>query len=176
MLITPDELLERYQKGERNFAGLRMEANTDNPDVLDGADLSNIILTGIYWPGARLRDVNLTKADLVGAYMPDADLTLADLTWADLTGATLRRACLECTNLTGAMLYRSNLIQANLEGADTRDAIFEESLLCQLNFRQIRPSYLTLDNMDIYCANALLWNTVMPDGTLVAEPKYDTRY
>lgn len=176
MLITPDELLERYQKGERNFAGLRMEANTDNPDVLYGADLSNIILSGIYWPGARLRDVNLTKAKLVGAYMPDADLTLADLTLADVRGATLRRACLECTNLTKARLQRSNLIQANLEGADTIDASFEESLLCQLNFRQIRPARLTLDNMDIYCANALLWNTVMPDGTLVAEPKYDARY
>jgi hypothetical protein len=24
MLITPDEILERYQKGERNFAGLRL--------------------------------------------------------------------------------------------------------------------------------------------------------
>jgi len=176
MLITPDELLERYQKGERNFAGLRMEANTDNPDVLYGADLSNIILSGIYWPGARLRDVNLTEAKLIGAYMPDADFTLADLTLADLTGATLRRACLECTNLTKARLQRSNLIEANLEGADTIDASFEESLLCHLNFRQIRPARLTLDNMDIYCINALLWNTVMPDGTLVAEPKYDTRY
>ncbi|MCC3513686.1 MAG: hypothetical protein JGK31_14660 [Microcoleus sp. PH2017_30_WIL_O_A] len=59
MMITPDELLERYQTGERNFAGLRIEANTDHPDVLCGADLSNIILSGIYWPGARLRDVKV---------------------------------------------------------------------------------------------------------------------
>lgn len=176
MLITPDELLERYQKGERNFAGLRIEANTDNPDVLYGADLSNIILSGIYWPGARLRDVNLKEAELVGAYMPDADFTLADLTWADLTAATLRRACFECTNLTGARLEWSNLIEANLEGADTIDANFEHSLLCQLNLMQIRPARWAIEDIDIYCANALLWNTVMPDGTLVAEPKYDTRY
>jgi uncharacterized protein YjbI with pentapeptide repeats len=175
MLITPDEILERYQQGERNFAGLRIEANTDNPDVLYGADLSNIILSGIYWPGARLRDVNLKEAELVGAYMPDADLTLADLTWADLSGATLRRACLECTNLTGARLQYANLIQANLEGADTRDVIFEYSVLCQLNLMQIRPAGFAIDNMDIYCVGSLLWNTVMPDGTLVAEPVYDTR-
>jgi uncharacterized protein YjbI with pentapeptide repeats len=176
MLITPDEILERYQKGERNFAGLRMEANTDNPDVLDGADLSNIILSGIYWPGARLRDVNLTEAKLVGAYMPDADLTLADLTWADLSGATLRRACLECTNLTGAMLQYANLIQANLEGADTIDVIFEYSVLCQLNLTQVRPAGYPIDRVNIHCVGALLWNTVMPDGTFIAEPEYDTRY
>jgi len=176
MLITPDEILERYQKGERNFAGLRIEANTDNPDVLYGADLSNIILSGIYWPGARLRDVNLTKAKLVGAYMPDADLTLADLTWADLSGATLRRACLECTNLTAAHLNWTNLIQANLEGADTRDAIFEYSVLCQLNLMQIRPAGYPIDRVNIHCVGSLLWNTVMPDGTFIAEPEYDRRY
>jgi len=176
MLITPDELLERYQKGERNFAGLRMEANTDNPDVLDGADLSNIILSGIYWPGARLRDVNLTEAKLIGAYMPDADLTLADLTFADVSGATLRRACLECTNLTKARLEWTNLIEANLEGADTNNAIFEDSLLCQLNLMQVRPAGYDIDRIDIYCVRALLWNTVMPDGRFVAEPEYDGRY
>lgn len=176
MLITPDELLERYQKGERNFAGLRIEANTDNPDVLYGADLSNIILSGIYWPGARLRDVNLTKAELVGAYMPDADLTLADLSWAKLMGATLRRACLECTNLTAAKLEWSNLSEANLEGADTIDANFEDSLLCQLNLMQVRPAGYAIDRVDIHCVGALLWNTVMPDGRFVAEAVYDTRY
>lgn len=176
MLITPDELLERYQAGERNFAGLRIEANTDNPDVLDGADLSNIILSGIYWPGARLRDVNLKEAKLIGAYMPDADFTLADLTWAHLRGATLRRACLECTNLRGARLEWSNLIEANLEGADTIDANFEDSLLCQLNLMQVRPAGYPIDRVNIHCVGALLWNTVMPDGRFVAEPKYDTRY
>jgi hypothetical protein len=107
--------------------------------------------------------------------MPDADLTLADLTWADLSGATLRRACLECTNLTGARLQYANLIQANLEGADTRDVIFEYSVLCQLNLMQIRPAGFAIDNMDIYCVGSLLWNTVMPDGRFVAEPVYDTR-
>lgn len=176
MLITPDELLERYQAGERNFAGLRIEANTDHPDVLCGADLSNIILSGIYWPGARLRDVNLTEAKLIGAYMPDADLTLADLTWANLNGATLRRACLECTNLTGARLEYANLIQANLEGADTLNANFEYSSLCQLNLTRIRPAGHPIDTLNIHCTGALLWNTLMPDGTFITDPVYDMRY
>lgn len=176
MLITPDELLERYQAGERNFAGLRMKANTDNPDVLDGADLSNIILSGIYWPGARLRDVNLKEAKLIGAYMPDADFTLADLTWADLTAATLRRACFECTNLTGARLEGANLIQANLDGADTIDANFEYSFLFDLDLRQVRPAGSPIDDVEIYYRFALVWNTIMPDGRFVAEPEYGTRY
>lgn len=176
MLITPDELLERYQKGERDFAGLRIQASTDHPDVLCGADLSNIILNGIYWPGARLRDVNLKKAKLVGVYMPDADLTLSDLTWANLTGATLTRSCLECTNFTGAILDGANLTQANLEGADTADAKFEYSVLCQVDLTRIRPSHYAIDDLHIHCPGALLWNTTMPDGTFIAEPVYDMRF
>ncbi len=144
--MNASELLERYAAGERSF---------------DVTDLE----------GTNLNDAKLVRAELSEACLSDVKLIRADLTDADLRGAILIRAI-----LSRAILIRANLIQANLEGADTIDASFEESLLCQLNFRQIRPARLTLDNMDIYCANALLWNTVMPDGTLVAEPKYDTRY
>ena len=165
--IAPKELKERYQAGERYFAGIRFANNSDDT-VLWGTDLCGIVLSGAYLPSVRLKDINLSFSQLRGVYMPDSDLTLADLSSTDLTGATLKRACLKYANLANALLEGTNLKYANLEGADTTYARFDYSILCQVDMSQVWRSH-----PHPHCPNALLWETTMPDGTFIAGPKYE---
>jgi uncharacterized protein YjbI with pentapeptide repeats len=92
-----------------------------------GADLSNQVLKGAYFPDitlslASLTNANLNYADLTGADLYDANLTSANLesanlTHADLYGANLTGADLYGVNLTSAALYDANLTNANLFSA-----------------------------------------------------------
>ena len=100
--MTAEELLAKYQAGERDFRG----AN------LHGADLSGANLHGADLRKADLRGADLSKADLSGA-----NLHVADLSWANLHGADLSRA-----DLIEADLSVASLIDADLRGADLRGA------------------------------------------------------
>ena len=53
MYIRLTELRERYDAGERNFAGMKC---WDDSDVLRGSNLSNIILIGAYLPISNCRE------------------------------------------------------------------------------------------------------------------------
>jgi uncharacterized protein YjbI with pentapeptide repeats len=172
--ISPKELLSRYQAGERNFAGIRLLEPNDDPEALCGADLSEIILSGAYLPGVKLREVNLSGSLMIGVYLPDADLTLADLKKSDLRGATLKRACLEYVDLRCAILNGANLIQANLLGADLTDASLDYSCLAQVDFSQLclsNPLYSDcIDAMRV--EGPMVWQTTLPGGSVEVEAKY----
>jgi uncharacterized protein YjbI with pentapeptide repeats len=56
MLITPDQLLERYQAGERNFAGVRLNYQRAGTTVIEDVDLSGVNLSGATLAGIRLKE------------------------------------------------------------------------------------------------------------------------
>ena len=60
------ELLERYNSGERNFAGAAL---SDNSEDLAGANLSNIILSGADLSHVNFTGTNLHGAELVGSQL-----------------------------------------------------------------------------------------------------------
>jgi hypothetical protein len=93
--MTPQELKQRYNAGERDFRCASLYC----------ADLRDAVLQG-----ADLRDANLIYADL-----QDADLRGANLGYACLQDADLRGANLEGAELQGAYLKRANLQGANLQ-------------------------------------------------------------
>ena len=175
MYITPQQLLDRYNAGERNFAGIRFFPDTCREPVLEDADLSNIILSGAYLPGIKLSLANLRNATLAGAYMRGAELIETDLHEADLRGANLQDACLSGTDIARTLLTAANLRGAELEGADFTNAELSESILCQVDFSQVRI-VSSVANRFIYCPNALLWQMTMPDGTYIEYPQYDQRF
>lgn len=109
------DLLDRYQQGERDFAHVD----------LSGASLS----------GVNLRDVNFTGANLSGA-----NLSWAFLSRANLTGANLRRADLRSVSLNNAILNQATLSGANLSKADLRLAQLQNS---DLNWAILPESDLT---------------------------------
>ena len=179
MYISTQQLLDRYNAGERNFAGITMLHSSrakENISLLCGVDLSNIILSGAYLDLIRLRGANLRGAKLVGAYMHQAALPDADLSDADLTGAVLRDVCLNRANLTRAKLMGAQLIRTELLGADLTDADLSDSILCQVGFSRVKIAESD-QSQGIYCPNAVLWQMRMADGTYIEAPQTaeDTR-
>lgn len=98
--ISTEELIQRYESGERNFCDIG----------LTRLDLSNVNLAGVNLAGAKLRGANLTGANLADANLSHAYLICANLTRANLSGA----------NLTWAILVGANLENTNLRGSTFR--------------------------------------------------------
>lgn len=113
------DLLERYQRGERDFSQVD----------LSGASLS----------GVNLRDVNFTGADLTGA-----NLSWAFLSRANLTGACLRRVDLRSASLNHAIFNQALLSGANLSKADLRMAHLQNT---DLNWAVLQEADLTNANL-----------------------------
>lgn len=113
------ELLEQYQKGERDFA--------------------HIDLSGAYLSGVNLRD-----ADLTGANLTEANLSWAFLSRAKLTGACLRRADLRSASLNNANLNQAVLSGANLSKVDLRLALLQEA---DLNWAVLQEADLSGANL-----------------------------
>ena len=90
---SASELIERYGKGERYFAGAQLEQ----------AKLSEARLWQV-----NLSHANLREADLSNAQLEDVDFSGADLTGAILTGAKCH----------GAKFHGAILSQARLPGRD----------------------------------------------------------
>jgi len=150
-LTSPDpptsaqELLERYNAGERNFAGAQLSeaqlagaqlagaslagANLDSAD-LRGADLSGANLLRASLKDANLRMTKLPKSKLDGADLTRAELTQAFMNGADaaaatFVGATLEMAELESADLSWAKLKGARLVNARMRGAKLLAADFE---------------------------------------------------
>jgi uncharacterized protein YjbI with pentapeptide repeats len=160
--ITAEELLVRYENGERNFAGVELIQSEGVP--LDSSiDLEGAILRDINLRGAYLRQADLTGADLFGAFLElawlkraivrDANLYSANLSWCNLTQADLRGTNLAHMNATSATFYG-----ANIDG-------FEFAILIKTNFRNayIAPNI-------IWSYGNFVYDTTMPDGTIKNGP------
>tara|TARA_R110002111_G_scaffold248400_1_gene312049 strand:+ start:72966 stop:73610 length:645 start_codon:yes stop_codon:yes gene_type:complete len=102
---SAEELLERYQTGERVFNGSRIE--TDDRKVLSGCKLDGLVLRNSYvklsFHGASLRGADFWDAELKGSDFFQADLrgakfhgsVLGDISFQDarLEGAQFNQAC-----------------------------------------------------------------------------------
>jgi uncharacterized protein YjbI with pentapeptide repeats len=100
--MTVQELLERYERGERDFRG----AN------LIGAGLFGVNLSRADLSRAKLSRANLRGANLTGSCLNRANLSSANLPRANLTGTDLRN-----TDLRNTDLRWCRLIGADLSGA-----------------------------------------------------------
>lgn len=165
--ITAEELLVRYDSGERNFAGIELlqsaEEPQDNTIDLRGAILPDINLRGAYLRQADLTEADLTGADLFGislelawlrrAIVRDANMYSANLHWCSLHEADLRGTNLDRMNATSAFFCG-----ANIDG-------FEFAILIKTNFRDARIA----PNI-IWSYGNFVYDTTMPDGTIKSGP------
>lgn len=165
--ITAEELLVRYNSGERNFAGIELIQSQGVPQD-----------SSIDLEGAILRDINLR-----GAYLRQADLRRADLTGADLFGVSLELAWLERAIIRDANLYSANLSWCDLTEADLRGTdlnhmnaslakfcganigSFSYAILPHANFRSADVSQINICRF-----GNLIWETTMPDGSVERGP------
>ncbi len=96
------------------------EFNRIRPPVLDlrWSELNDLVLPGVNFSGADLRQTNLARTDL--------------------TGANLRGAILEEANLQGAILRRVNLCRAILRNANLSHSELREVYAREADFRGAR--------------------------------------
>lgn len=154
------ELIERYERGERNFAnqdlaGLHLEQAILDGSMFDGADLREAHLEGASLKQVNLESANLESAALQGTRLDGAYLNRTRLNGANLTGAVLADASLERAYLSDAILKhadlkhavlrraflrRADLQEAHLEGADFDEATLVE---CALSMAQLNNAYLS---------------------------------
>lgn len=135
--ITTDELLARYNTGERNFAGveiLRIVGEMGERDGVSGpitgleaADLRGINLRGANLEEVDLSGADLTEADLFGAYLGEAGLVKTILRDANLFSANLSWATLNEADLTGAILTQMNASSASFIGAKVPDLLSSQA-------------------------------------------------
>ncbi|WP_319420864.1 pentapeptide repeat-containing protein [Pleurocapsa sp. FMAR1] len=167
--ITPDDLLQRYATGERNFAGVQFPANS-SVGAFQEANLSDIILSGVNLESFIMDRVNLSGAKMVGTYLFRSRMNLANLRDADLTGANFVRASLWKADLTDADLTGATLVKTDLFNANLTRTLFQDSLIFQVNLAKIilpegQPR-------SIRCPNAYVGQTTMPDGNFEAAFKF----
>lgn len=97
-MIKANTLLNQYQIGQRNFAGLNLCGA-----YFAEADLQEVDFSGAALNGSNCSHANFQYATLRGADLRGASFQSADLQWADLRGADLRGADLKDANTTGAI-------------------------------------------------------------------------
>lgn len=171
--LYPEELLERYNAGERNFQGINLLRAELEHIVEPGslhlwidpmqpeseaysplwADFRNPVDRRFEWDFWG-RFIPIEYDDL----LPPRDLAGVNLSGVDLTGAYLYPVDLSNANLSGADLREAKLMDANLQGvdlsrADLRDSILESANLRAANLYMARLERATLASSDLREAN-----------------------
>lgn len=188
--MRAEELLQRYNAGERNFQGVQFHIHT-----MYDVDLSEANFSNASFPTCGLRDVNFERAVFRNASI-HANLTRANFRFADLQGAVLceqfcetnvlrnSASSLDQSDLTGANLNHANLCavdfrgailaEANLRSADLRSADLRRANLRSADLSKANLSNANLCHADLTGAilaetnveGAKLAGAILPDGTV----------
>ncbi len=131
--LSVDELLRRYQIGDRYFINANLRCTDLSNCCLSDINLSSAKLNLVNFSGTNLSQADLTAADLRQANLSNSNLSQtqlvranfakANLFQANLRGANLSRACFSDANLNEADLRGANLSQADLRGANLNGAL-----------------------------------------------------
>ena len=128
-----------------NLRGADMRDGDFMGAMVRRADLSNSYLNDAHFYRADLRETNLSRAIAPGANLRGADLRNANLSGANFDRATLSEANLSGADLTNVNLDRANLDRANFTGANLTGASFNGANLSRTNL-----SSCTLNEADFY--------------------------
>jgi hypothetical protein len=178
--MDAQELVKRYQAGERKFTvvdlhravlkGFQLKEADFSFSNMIGVDLSGANLQKTKFMGAILYNANLSYANLDHANLSEAkldgaDLTGAILTWASFYKSSLNKAKMGYTEMTSASLIQADLTDANLEKADLRGAHLEKTDLTNANL-----SFAVVDNKTTFVLSNLT-GAVLEGVNLLHLPK-----
>ena len=138
--LDRDELVRRFEQGQRDFTGADLSA----------ADLQNLTLGGII-----LRNANLRKAKLFGTSFKGADLTESDLSGtylakAELSGAKARRTNFHGCRMDGVSWDDVDLQSARLTEVNLRNATLNSCVMKSAGLKDADLTNLTLHNVRLY--------------------------
>jgi hypothetical protein len=167
--ITPEELLARYNAGERDFNGIELLRVPERHGIagpiegIEGADLREINLRGANLKDICLNGANLTRADLFGASLISACMADAIFRDANLFSANLNWAGCHRSDFTGARMNQMNACSANF--IDAILTPFEYTILAFTNFQGARGRESIRGHFNV------IWETTMPDGSVILGPE-----
>ena len=165
--ITIEELLKRYEGGERNFAGIYL-CYTDN--VFNSVNLSEIYLRGASFrdfgfyslPGVVLSRADLSDVFLYRQMLEGASFSRANLSNVCLSQSNLRNSNLSWCNLSGSDLYNACFWGANLSGANLTGANMESVWLDGVKLSNVNLT----GAVNVFLEGVIYDNTTMPDGSV----------
>lgn len=172
--MNAKELLQLYEKGERNFSGVKLQS----------AYLSEKCLLDVNLSGANLQGEEILPTRLVKTILINANLNSANLQWTILRRAKLINSNLQGANLKNSDLAGAKLINANLQGANLRNADLSKADLTGANLLEADLTEANLSETMLIgsnLTNANLTNvqrleetifayTIMPDGSIASDP------
>ena len=156
---SPEDLLERYAAGERNFPGIELidfyRPSKYTPKYGGGGiDIDGVVLRDINLRGAVLQEADLNGADLGGIFLRDCRLGRAIIRDANLCAANLQGSGFIDADLRGSNLNYMNANCAEFRGAYIGS--FEQAILAQTNFEGSHTS------SGLICRGLnLIWNTTI---------------
>lgn len=151
--MDPEQLLEQYAAGIRDFAGVNLsEANLSGVN-LSKANLAQANLSVANLSGANLHEANLSRAKFNVARLSGANLSRANLNGANLNVTNLIRANLNGASMYQAALVRAELVLAQLSAADLREANLNEANLKEAKLRQANLRGANLSNANLRSAS-----------------------
>ena len=171
--VIPEEILEHPDRADLSrlvLNGVNLTGVILGLADLAGADLSAANLSGVGLTHADLSGATLIRANLTGAHLVDAELreanlsgailTRAHLAGADLNDANLSEADLSSvphlpTNLSAANLIKADLSKADLAWADLSGANLNEAKLYAANLSDVRLSGANLSGADLFFADLI---------------------
>jgi uncharacterized protein YjbI with pentapeptide repeats len=165
MLITPDQLLERYQAGERNFAGVRLNYQRGGTRVITDVDLSGVNLSGANLARIRLERTNLSGSCLQGVCLARSVLVDVNLSRSELPDANLRNCYWVGVDLSNVFMARSILFESYVRDANLFYTDMEEIVLvksCLIGAINTEPFRI---------GGAFIFHSMMPDGTIDEGPR-----
>lgn len=117
--ISPDELVQRYQSGERCFR---------NIDLADRSDLRNSVFAGATFEHCILSDIDFRDANLRDVAFLSCNVKCTDFRGADLEGSTFRGSAVESAyfenanlggvSFAGAYFHSYELTDKDMPGRD----------------------------------------------------------
>ncbi|MBI4993065.1 MAG: pentapeptide repeat-containing protein [Candidatus Magasanikbacteria bacterium] len=117
--MLQDELIQRYQRGERDFSGVKLQGDSPLETDLMGCVLAGAIFIGITLRGAFLNGSNLQCVDFTGS-----DLSDTHFVNTDISGANMRSVTLQGAEVTAAQLATTrNLEHAFMDPGRFADAV-----------------------------------------------------
>ncbi|MDY7052621.1 Rid family detoxifying hydrolase [Limnospira fusiformis] len=147
--MKPQELIDRYKQGERDFPGV---------------DLSDT-----NWPGCNLSEINLEGADFSNSELKNMVLNKANLKNCNFSGSNFQYVKFVNADLTNAYFIQSDLRDIDFSGADLTGAQFGEcrqfscceiaqAITKNVNFNKVKFSdvnwsFLDLEGCSFYQAN-----------------------
>ena len=114
------ELLDRYQRGERDFSNAELDTDPDSDlsgVCLDNADFSHAFLVGNF-RGTSLRGARFFQANVKTCDFREADLRDADFRGAGLCSALFDGAKLEGSKFAGAFIHSHEFKEGEMPGGD----------------------------------------------------------